>query len=144
MTLGLAKDPAAGVYWTNMGDPAPYGAVVVHTNFVPYDWYGEHVVYLASYFKDDPATDLKERMIDDFCNRFGIGKEIIHHADLYIDKFAGPVYVTGYRNMIPNTDAGHNLFIAGMYSVENYPERSMEGSVHAGHRVAALLKEKLS
>ena len=101
MTLGLAKDPAAGIYWTNMGDPAPYGAVVVHTNFVPYDWYGEHVVYLASYFKDDPATDLKERMIDDFCNRFGIGKEIIHHADLYIDKFAGPVYVTGYRNMIP-------------------------------------------
>lgn len=144
MTLGLAKDPAAGIYWTNMGDPAPYGAVVVHTNFVPYDWYGEHVVYLASYFKDDPATDLKEKMIDDFCNRFGIGKEIIHHADLYIDKFAGPVYVTGYRNMIPNTDAGHNLFIAGMYSVDNYPERSMEGSVRAGHRVAALLKEKLS
>ena len=83
-------------------------------------------------------------MIDDFCDRFGIGKEIIHHADLYIDKFAGPVYVTGYRNMIPNTDAGHNLFIAGMYSVENYPERSMEGSVRAGHRVAALLKEKIS
>ncbi|HJK10139.1 MAG TPA: FAD-dependent oxidoreductase, partial [Methanocorpusculum sp.] len=23
MTLGLAKDPAAGIYWTNMGDPAP-------------------------------------------------------------------------------------------------------------------------
>lgn len=144
MTLGLARDPADGIYWTNMGDPAPYGAVVVHTNFVPHDWYGEHVVYLASYFKDEPAENLKEKMIDDFCNRFGIGKEIIHHADLYIDKFAGPVYVTGYRNTIPDTDAGHNLFLAGMYSVENYPERSMEGSVRAGHRAAALVKEKIS
>lgn len=144
MTLRLARDPAAGIYWTNMGDPAPYGAVVVHTNFVPYDWYGEHVVYLASYFKDELAADLKERMIDDFCSRFGIGKEIIHHADLYIDKFAGPVYVTGYRNTLPNTDAGHNLFIAGMYSEENYPERSMEGSIRAGHRAASLLEEKIS
>ncbi|MCZ9312027.1 MAG: NAD(P)/FAD-dependent oxidoreductase [Methanocorpusculum sp.] len=143
MTLGLARDPADGIYWTNMGDPAPYGAVVVHTNFVPYDWYGEHVVYLASYFKDEPAENLKEKMINDFCNRFGIGKEIIHHADLYIDKFAGPVYVTGYRNTIPDTDAGHNLFIAGMYSAENYPERSMEGSVRAGHRAAALLEENI-
>lgn len=144
MTLGLAADPANGIYWTNMGDPAPYGAVVVHTNFVPYDWYGEHVVYLASYFKDTPAEHLKEKMLDDFCERFGIGKEIIHHADLYIDKFAGPVYVTSYRNNIPDTDAGHNLFLAGMYSPENYPERSMEGSIRAGHRAAALLEEKIA
>ena len=144
MTVGLARDPADGIYWTNTGDPAPYGAVVVHTNFVPYEWYGEHVVYLASYFRDEPAENLEEKMIDDFCNRFGIGKEIIHHADLYIDKFAGPIYVTGYRTTIPDTDAGHNLFLAGMYSVENYPERSMEGSVRAGHRAAALLEEKNS
>ncbi|MDV0443768.1 NAD(P)/FAD-dependent oxidoreductase [Methanorbis rubei] len=142
MTLGLDADPAKGIYWTNMGDPAPYGAVVVHTNFVPYDWYGEHVVYLASYFRGEPGENLKEKMIDDFCERFGIGKEIIHHADLYIDTFAGPVYTTGYRNKIPNADAGCNLFLAGMFSEENYPERSMEGSVRAGHRVAALLEEK--
>ncbi len=144
MTLGLGADPAKGIYWTNMGDSAPYGAVVVHTNFVPYDWYKEHVVYLASYFKDSPAENLEEKMIDDFCQRFGIGKEIIHHADLYIDKFAGPVYTTGYRNRIPDADCGHNLFIAGMFSSDNYPERSMEGSIRAGHRAAALLEEKNS
>ena len=142
MTLGLARDPANGIYWTNIGDPAPYGAVVTHTNFAPYDWYGEHVVYLASYFKDAPAENLKEKMLDDFCTRFGIEKSVIHHAELYIDKYAGPVYVTGYQNSIPATDQGHNLYLAGMFSPENYPERSMEGSIRAGYHAADLLLEK--
>jgi len=141
MTLGLARDPTNGIYWTNMGDPAPYGAVVTHTNFVPFEWYGEHVVYLASYFKDQPDGELKERMIDDFCRRFSIDISEIHHADLYIDRFAGPVYVTGYKDTIPPTDLGNNMFIAGMFSRENYPERSMEGSISAGLNAAKLLEE---
>ena len=142
MTLGLARDPANGIYWTNIGDPAPYGAVVTHTNFVPFEWYGEHVVYLASYFKDEPDAGLKDRMINDFCKRFSIDTSEIHHADLYIDRYAGPVYVTGYKDTIPPVDAGGNLFIAGMFSSENYPERSMEGSVSAGMKAAKILEEK--
>jgi protoporphyrinogen oxidase len=141
MTLGLARDPANGIYWTNMGDPAPYGAVVTHTNFVPFEWYGEHVVYLASYFKDEPDGGLKDRMIDDFCRRFSIDKSEIRHADLYIDRFAGPVYVTGYKDAIPPADLGNDLFIAGMFSPENYPERSMEGSILAGLNAAKYLEE---
>lgn len=142
MTLGLARDPTNGIYWTNMGDPAPYGAVVTHTNFVPFEWYSEHVVYLASYFKDEPDHGLKDRMIDDFCRRFSIDISEIHHADLYIDRFAGPVYVTGYKDTIPPTDLGNNLFIAGMFSKSNYPERSMEGSILAGLDAAKSLEEK--
>jgi protoporphyrinogen oxidase len=141
MTLGLARDPTNGIYWTNMGDPAPYGAVVTHTNFVPFEWYGEHVVYLASYFKDEPDSGLKDRMIDDFCKRFSIDISEIHHADLYIDRFAGPVYVTGYKDSIPPANIGDNLFIAGMFSPENYPERSMEGSISAGLNAAKLFEE---
>lgn len=142
MTLGLTRDPTNGIYWTNMGDPAPYGAVVTHTNFAPFEWYGEHVVYLASYFKDEPDSGLKDRMIDDFCRRFSIDISEISHADLYIDKFAGPVYVTGYKDTIPPADAGNNLYIAGMFSPENYPERSMEGSILAGLNAAKLIEEK--
>ncbi|HKM41178.1 MAG TPA: amine oxidase, partial [Methanocorpusculum sp.] len=66
----------------------------------------------------------------------------IHHTDLYIDRFAGPVYVTGYKDTIPPVDAGENLFIAGMFSPENYPERSMEGSISAGMNAAKILEEK--
>ena len=141
LTLGLARDPTNGIYWTNMGDPAPYGAVVTHTNFVPFEWYGEHVVYLASYYKDEPDSGLKDRMIDDFCKRFSIDISEIHHADLYIDRFAGPVYVTGYKDSIPPANIGDNLFIAGMFSPENYPERSMEGSILAGLNAAKILEE---
>lgn len=142
MTLGLDHDPANGIYWTNIGDPAPYGAVVTHTNFVPFEWYGEHVVYLASYFKDEPEAGLKEQMINDFCKRFSVERTDIHHADLHIDRFAGPVYVTGYKASIPPVDAGNNLFLAGMFSSENYPERSMEGSISSGINAAKILEEK--
>ena len=143
MTLGLSRDPANGIYWTNMGDKASFGAVVVHTNFVPFEWYGEHVVYLASYFKDEPAADLNERMLDDFCGRFGISREEISHADLYIDRFAGPVFVTGYKSEIPPVSSGNGFYSAGMFSEENYPERSMEGSIKAGLRAAKLIAEGL-
>lgn len=140
MTIGVSRDPANGIYWTNMGDEAPYGAVVVHTNFVPYEWYGEHVVYLASYFKDEPAENLKEQMLEDFCSRFGISREEISHADLYVDKFAGPVFVTGYKASIPPVSSGNGFYSAGMFSEENYPERSMEGSIKAGLRAAKLIE----
>lgn len=142
LTLGIKKDPANHIYWTNMGEPAPYGAVVVHTNFAPYEWYGEHVVYLASYFSGEVPNGIKDSMINDFCSRFYIDKSDILHSDLYIEKYAGPVYITGYKENIPKCDAGHNLFIAGMFSEENYPERSMEGSIRAGIHAAQILEEK--
>lgn len=143
MTLGLSRDPANGIYWTNMGDKAPYGAVVVHTNFVPYEWYGEHVVYLASYFKDKPADNLKEEMLEDFCRRFAVSRDEISHADLYVDYFAGPVFVTGYKSEIQPLSSGNSFYSAGMFSEENYPERSMEGSIKAGLRAAKLIEGEL-
>ncbi len=58
MTLALDREVTNGIYWLNMKDPAPYGAVVAHTNFVPVERYGEHLIYLASYFAGDsrPGT----------------------------------------------------------------------------------------
>lgn len=141
MTLGLSRDPANGIYWTNMGDKAPYGAVVVHTNFVPFEWYGEHVVYLASYFKDKPVENLKELMLEDFCRRFNIRRDEISHADLHIDRYAGPVFVTGYKKRIGDISVGDEFYSAGMFSFENYPERSMEGSIKAGLHAAKLIED---
>ena len=139
LTMGLKKDPAKGIYWTNMGEDAPYGAVVVHTNFAPFEWYGEHVAYLASYFTGDVPENLKERMITDFTRRFGLERSDITHADLYIEHLAGPVFETGYKKRIPPLTLGHRFYSAGMFSEENYPERSMEGSLKAGIRAAEQL-----
>jgi protoporphyrinogen oxidase len=141
MTLGLERDVSSGIYWLNMKDEAPYGAVVAHTNFIPQAQYGEHIVYLASYFARTVPTHIDKRMLSDFQARFGISNAEIHWYRMAVDSWAGPVYSTGYRSLIPAYEK-QGIFIAGMFSAENYPERSMEGSIRAGYKVASCLKRK--
>ncbi|HZD43413.1 MAG TPA: NAD(P)/FAD-dependent oxidoreductase [Methanomicrobiales archaeon] len=140
MTLGLDADVAEGIYWVNMKDPAPYGAVIAHTNFAPFDRYGEHIVYLASYFTKEVPANLSEQMLGDFCRRFKVKRESIHWHRLAVDPYAGPVYRTGYRRLIPDFNQ-QGLIMSGMFSIQNYPERSMEGSVAAAHAAVARLLE---
>jgi len=139
MTLALDRQVTDGIYWLNMKDSAPYGAVVSHTNFIPQERYGEHIVYLASYFSGTIPSQLDERMILDFCRRFNVSEREIHWHRMAVDPWAGPVYTTGYRSLIPGY--GHaGLFMAGMFTSTNYPERSMEGSIRAGHDVAECVR----
>jgi protoporphyrinogen oxidase len=138
MTLGLPRDVTRGIYWLNMKDPAPYGAVVSHTNFVPPSRYGgDHIVYLASYFAGTVSPGLDRTMLEDFCRRFAVGPKEIRWQQMAVEPCAGPVYTTGYRRLIPSY-CEKGLILAGMYSEPNYPERSMEGSLKAGYTAAAL------
>jgi protoporphyrinogen oxidase len=138
MTLALEREVTGGIYWLNMKDAAPYGAVVAHTNFIPFKRYGEHIVYLASYFTGTVPPHLDLRMLEDFCTRFSVTKDEIHWSKMAVDPWAGPVYTTGYRSLIPAYEQ-HGLFMAGMFSPTNYPERSMEGSIRAGSAVAQCI-----
>ncbi|MDD1678448.1 MAG: NAD(P)/FAD-dependent oxidoreductase [Methanomicrobiales archaeon] len=142
MTLGLEREVTEGIYWVNMKDPAPYGAVVAHTSFVPRDRYGESIIYLGSYFSGKPSAHLEERMLNDFSRRFGAAEADIHWHRLAVDRFAGPIYVAGYQSLIPEYEK-NGLYMAGMFSRPNYPERSMEGSIRAGTEAATLLKNGL-
>jgi len=139
MTLGIDRDMTEGVYWLNMKDPAPYGAVVSHTNFVPPERYGGRILYLASYFQGTMDPGLPDKMVGDFCTRFGVAPESIGWKKMAVEPFAGPVYITGYRNHIPPYEQ-KGLFLAGMFSLPNYPERSMEGSIVAGTEVAGRME----
>jgi len=141
MTLGIERNVTNGIYWTNMKDESPYGAVISHTNFIPAERYGEHIVYLASYFSGTVPSRLDQRMQDDFCSRFGLASSEIHWSRMAVDPWAGPVYVTGYRSLIPAYEK-HGIYLAGMFSEENYPERSMEGSVRAGNHVAEYIMKQ--
>jgi protoporphyrinogen oxidase len=141
MTIGLDSDVTENIYWLNMKDDTPYGAVVSHTNFIPVERYGEHVLYLASYFSGAIRQGLDKVMIGDFCRRFSIPKEAIHWHKLAVDPFAGPVYTTGFRRLIPSYGET-GLYMAGMFSAPNYPERSMEGSVQAGFGVAGVVDQR--
>jgi protoporphyrinogen oxidase len=138
MTLAMDHQVTQGIYWLNMKDAAPYGAVVTHTNFVAQERYGEHIVYLASYFSGTVPAQLDHRMLDDFCNRFSVAPTEIHWHKMAIDPLAGPVYTTGYRSLIPTYEQ-KGLYLAGMFSQPNYPERSMEGSIRAGKDVAMCI-----
>jgi protoporphyrinogen oxidase len=139
LTLGLEADHARGIYWLNMKDPGPFGAVITHTNFVPQDRYGEHLVYLASYFSGELPPQAGKLMREDFCRKFGVVESEIHWERLAAEPMAGPVFVTGFRNLIPAYQA-KGLFWAGMFSPSNYPERSMDGSIAAGYAAAAALE----
>lgn len=144
VTLGLDAEATGGIYWLNMKDPAPYGAVVSHTGFIPADRYGgEHLVYLASYFSGTLPQEFDRKMVTDFCGRFGIRKDGIRWSRTAVDPFAGPVFTLGYRSRIPAYERG-GLFMAGMFSEPNYPERSMEGAVRAGLAVASKVAEVAS
>jgi len=141
MTLGIERDVSKGIYWLNMKDEGPYGAVVAHTNLVPQERYGEHIAYLASYFSGTVPARLDQKMRDDFCTRFALQEREIHWSRMAVDPWAGPVYTTGYRSLIPAYEK-HGIYIAGMFSEENYPERSMEGSIRAGYRIAGCIQKK--
>jgi len=143
MTLALDRDVTDGIYWLNMKDAAPYGAVVSHTNFAPLEWYGEHIVYLASYFSSRLPEDFEATMLADFCRRFSLSAEEVRWHRLAVDPYAGPVYTTGLRDRLPAYEE-HGLFLAGMFSPPNYPERSMNGSVVAGEEVARRVLARLS
>ena len=67
MTLALERDVTEGIYWLNIKGTAPYGAVIAHTNFIPFTRYGEHIVYLASYFSGTVPQGLDTLMLEDFC-----------------------------------------------------------------------------
>ena len=137
----MERQVTDGIYWLNMKDSAPYGAVVSHTNFIPHDRYGEHLVYLASYFTDTLPPQLDKRMLSDFCRRFSVSEKEIHWHRMAIDPWAGPVYTTGYRSLIPGYEQA-GLCVAGMFSRTNYPERSMEGSIKAGKDAAAWVLQR--
>ncbi|MDD1706115.1 MAG: FAD-dependent oxidoreductase, partial [Methanoregulaceae archaeon] len=111
-----------------------------HTNFVPPERYGEHIVYLASYFHGTLPGHAGIMMRDAFCKRFSVPPDAVHWERLAVEPFAGPVFTTGYRRLIPSYQE-KGLFFAGMFSLSNYPERSMEGSVLAGYQAAAAISE---
>jgi len=132
MTLALPRDVLQKIYWINMGDDAPFGAVIGHTNFAPYEWYNEHIIYLAAYAPKPPGPQYEQKMIDAFCSLFSVQQSEIHWHRLIVEPYAGPLYKIGYKSRIQGKEIAPHFFAAGMFSEENYPERSINGSVAAG------------
>ncbi len=145
----LMKD---GNYWLNIKADVPFGAVIEHTNFMPFEDYGENLVYVTSYFQDEKSplwTQKEEEVIDSYLKGLErmfpeFSRKDVRWTRLYRRIDTAPVYEQGYlEKVLPFAAGPSGLYLAGMFSSSNYPERSMNGSVKAGFESAeSLMKEK--
>jgi len=140
-----------GNYWLNIKTDVPFGAVIEHTNFMPFEDYGEHLVYVTSYFqneKDVLCVQTEEEVLDSYL--MGLEKMFpdfsrtdVHWAKLFRRMDTAPVYEQGYlEKVLPFAAGPSGLYLAGMFSSTNYPERSMNGSVKAGFESANFFMKK--
>ena len=50
--FGLKEKIMDDIYWLNIKEDVPFGAVIEHTNFIPESDYGERLMYVTTYFQD--------------------------------------------------------------------------------------------
>ena len=148
MNRSLMKD----MYWLNIKSSVPFGAVIEHTNFIPVSDYGEHLIYVTAYFQDDTDPrwrSSEQELIDSYLGGLeelfpGFHRDDVSWWRLARDIDTAPVYMTDYLKKIPpySTDID-GLYLAGMFSRTNYPERSMNGSILAGFGCAEEIGKRI-
>lgn len=138
-------------YWLNIKADVPFGAVIEHTNFMPFEDYGENLIYIASYFqneKDALWTQTESEILDSYLEGLekmfpDFSRRDVHWAKLFRRIDTAPVYEQGYLEKVLPFEAGPSgLYLAGMFSSTNYPERSLNGSVKAGFEAANFIVKK--
>lgn len=146
--FGLTERVMDDVYWLNIRGDVPFGAVIEHTNFIPASDYSEHLMYVTSYFQNSESLLWKsseEEVIELYLagleKLFPGFRKKMKWWRLRRDVETAPVYETGYgKKLLPYETAIKGLYLAGMFSEANYPERSMNGSIRAGFKCAEFVK----
>ncbi|MCX8172850.1 MAG: NAD(P)/FAD-dependent oxidoreductase [Archaeoglobaceae archaeon] len=139
------KKSISDIYWINI-DKAIFGAIIEHTNLMPFEDYGENLVYLASYSTPDgwlfnlSNSEISRLFLADL-KRFGIEKNDVNWLKVFKAKYSSPIYEKGFLKKITPYRIHDGFYIAGMTSKPNYPERSMNGSLKAGKEVAEQIKK---
>ncbi len=146
--VGAEETLTENIYWTNIADRISFGAVIEHTNFMPFDDYGIHLMYLAAYSTPEGwlfnlgESEIEKLFLSDL-KKLGFNTESVKWVKIFKAKYSGPIYEKGYRRRITPYRAARGFYIAGMTSRPNYPERSMNGSIRAGYEVAEQVKKDL-
>jgi protoporphyrinogen oxidase len=147
--FGLTEKIMDDVYWLNIKADVPFGAVIEHTNFIPTSDYGEHLMYVSSYFQN-PESALWKSGDEEVIELYLINLEKLFPGfrkkvkwwHLRRDMDTAPVYEVGYgKKVLSYATKIKGLYLAGMFSEANFPERSMNGSIKAGFKcVDAVIK----
>lgn len=138
-------------YWLNIADEAPFGALIEHTNFVPPERYGgEHLLYVPKYVQgpDDPVWQMDDETVEShwLTGIEGLFPEFERSTVNWIrtarNPRTAPVYERGYLESVVPYDleeaVADGLYYAGMASLAQYPERSLNGAIEAGYACADL------
>lgn len=148
--FGLKKKLMDDIYWLNIKADVPFGAIIEHTNFLPLSDYGDHLVYVTAYFQDasDPLWKQdEEEVINSYISGLesmfpGFSRDDVKWTKIYRRLDTAPVYETGYKSkVLPIQTSISGLYLGGMFSPSNYPERSMNGSIIAGFECANAVQE---
>ena len=140
-----AESSLSDTYWINVNDPGfPFVGVIEHTNLDDStNFEGLHIVYLSRYLTvTDPMWRMNDeellgaciphlaRMFPDFT------QEWVEEHSVWRAKYAQPVTVKNYSQLIPSSDTAYsNLFVENMSQV--YPEdRGTNYAVRGGLRGA--------
>ncbi|HEX7628075.1 MAG TPA: NAD(P)/FAD-dependent oxidoreductase [Candidatus Methanoperedens sp.] len=142
--FGLKEKVMDDIYWLNIKEDVPFGAAIEHTNFIPESDYGERLMYVTTYFQDKESILWKsndEEVIELYLKGleklFPGFREKVKWWRLRRDMDTAPVYEVGYgKKVLPYETKIKGLYLAGMFSDSNYPERSMKGSILAGFKCA--------
>ncbi|WP_280535586.1 NAD(P)/FAD-dependent oxidoreductase [Halopenitus sp. POP-27] len=143
------EEPLTDTYWLNIGEEAPFGALIEHTNFIPPDRYGgEHLLYVASYVQSpaeanwtDDDEALTDRWLEGIADLFpDFSRAAVRDVRISRNPRAAPVYERGYLDMVIPYDLATEglpgVSYAGMASRAQYPERSLNGGIVAGFEAA--------
>ena len=148
--IGLKEKLMDDIYWLNIKGDVPFGAVIEHTNFLPLSDYNEHLVYVTAYFQNKSDSlwkqseeDIIESYISGIESIFpDFSRDNVKWVKIHRRPNTAPVYETGYKSKVLPIQTGvFGLYLAGMFSSSNYPERSMNGSIVAGFKCAHAVLE---
>jgi protoporphyrinogen oxidase len=143
------EESLTDTYWLNIGDDAPFGALIEHTNFIPPKYYGgEHLLYVPKYIQSPEEAvwqmadeDVEELWLSGIEELFpAFDRTAVNWIETARNPRTAPVYERGYLDMVIPYDLGtevtEGLYYAGMASRAQYPERSLDGGIEAGFACA--------
>ena len=144
--------PLTDTYWLNVREETPFGALIEHTNYIPPERYGgEHLVYVPKYINspDDPVwqaddDEVKDLWLDGIADLFpDFERSQVNWVKTARNPRTAPVYERGYLDMVVPydlaDDVADGVYYAGMASMAQYPERSLNGGIEAGYTCADLV-----
>ena len=149
------EESLTDTYWLNIGDEAPFGALIEHTNFIDSERYGgEHLLYVPKYVQSesDPLfeasdAEIEETWLSGIEDLFpAFDRTAVNWIETARNPRTAPVYERGYLEKVIPYDLGdavdEGLYYAGMASRAQYPERSLDGGIVAGFEVADRIRNQ--